>query len=578
MKTKSVRYPMVIIVVLFVLQVFAADPYVDSWLTTYSGKYARIYTTDANKTNGIAVTTWSNGTQNQSLPAYSGIQEVYSSAAWVYIRSTGLGSHTMGPWQNGNFPNLPINTKTFYRLPRGPVVPATKTLTGGGVIGYFVDGVAMFDSRDAFYWNGTADAAGQGYWNRDAYVNESQTFDPAYAHQPQDGAYHYHASPVAVRYLLGDHVDFNPVTKMFTEATNAVTDHSPLLGWVRDGFPVYGPYGYASASNSASGVRRMVSGYVLRNGQNGSQNLTATGRTGLPLWAQRVYNVASNVMNGPAVSGAYPLGRYMEDNDYLGDLGYTLGGHFDLDEYNGRWCVTPEFPGGIYAYFVSISSNGTPVFPYNIGRAFYGSPTGSAQTTLAESVVTNFVGGPKLSPSLNPLVVNNGVVTLTWSAIEGGTYRVESSTNLTAWTTNASGTAAVLNTGGYTNASPESAKSYRVAMTALASYDPVSGTSGGGGATFPVPGGSVSRGSGTNITLSIILSGPPSPPANAPITSVTLGALTATSTSYAVQGTVLANFSILASTPLGTNTVTVTFQNGPPPYVFSGVNGFVINP
>jgi hypothetical protein len=569
---------MVIIVVLFVLQVFAADPYVDSWLTTYSGKYARIYTTDANKTNGIAVTTWSNGTQNQSLPAYSGIQEVYSSAAWVYIRSTGLGSHTMGPWQNGNFPNLPINTKTFYRLPRGPVVPATKTLTGGGVIGYFVDGVAMFDSRDAFYWNGTADAAGQGYWNRDAYVNESQTFDPAYAHQPQDGAYHYHASPVAVRYLLGDHVDFNPVTKMFTEATNAVTDHSPLLGWVRDGFPVYGPYGYASASNSASGVRRMVSGYVLRNGQNGSQNLTATGRTGLPLWAQRVYNVASNVMNGPAVSGAYPLGRYMEDNDYLGDLGYTLGGHFDLDEYNGRWCVTPEFPGGIYAYFVSISSNGTPVFPYNIGRAFYGSPTGSAQTTLAESVVTNFVGGPKLSPSLNPLVVNNGVVTLTWSAIEGGTYRVESSTNLTAWTTNASGTAAVLNTGGYTNASPESAKSYRVAMTALASYDPVSGTSGGGGATFPVPGGSVSRGSGTNITLSIILSGPPSPPANAPITSVTLGALTATSTSYAVQGTVLANFSILASTPLGTNTVTVTFQNGPPPYVFSGVNGFVINP
>jgi hypothetical protein len=27
----------------------------------------------------------------------------------------------------------------------------------------------------------------------------------------------------------------------------------------------------------------------------------------------------------------------------LGDLGYTNGVQFDLDEYNGRQCVTPEF-------------------------------------------------------------------------------------------------------------------------------------------------------------------------------------------------------------------------------------------
>jgi len=559
----------------------AQDPRTSSWFTANSGKYARIYTTDANKTAGTSVTTWSNGTQNQSLPAYAGVQEIYSSASWVYIRSTGLGSHVMGPWYLNAahtmvFPNFPVNQKVFYRIPRTPTVPATKTRTGLGTIGFFVDGVAMFDSTDGYYWNGSAEASGggTGYWNREAYVNEGVTFDPGYAHQEQSGSHHYHANPIALRHLLGDHVDYNATTRSYSESTNTVTQHSPILGWVRDGFPVYGPYGYSSASNSASGIRRMVSGYALRNGQNGTQNLTVVGRTNIPQWAVRAFGVSA-AQSGPTVSTTYPLGRYMEDNDYLGDLGQTQGVNFDLDEYNGRWCVTPEFPGGTYAYFVCISSNGTPVFPYNIGRSYYGSPTGAAVTTLAETVTTNFVGGPKLSATLNKPAVNNGTVTLTWSAIEGGTYRVESSTNLTSWTTNVTGIAAVLNTGSNTTASADSKKFYRVAMTGLATYDPVSGTSGGGGTTFAVPGGSVSRGSGTNITLTITLPGtPPSPPAGAPITSVTMGSLTATSTSYTTQGTVLANFTIPANATLGAQTVVVQFSM--PQFTF--VNGFTINP
>jgi hypothetical protein len=579
MKTNLVRLALVTFVASFSVAA-SADPYVDSWFTDNAGKYARIYTTDANKTAGAAVTTWSNGSQTQSLPAYAGVQEIYSSANWVYIRSTGLGSHIMGPWylnaaHTQVFPNFPVNTKTFYRIPRVPIVPATKTLTALGAIGYFVDGIAMFDSRDGFVWTGAAEAGnGTGYWNREAYVNEGVTFDPGYAHQEQTGNHHYHANPIALRYLLGDHVDYNATAKTYSESTNAVTQHSPILGWVRDGFPVYGPYGYSSASNAASGIRRMVSGYVLRNGQSGTQNLTTVGRTNIPAWAVRLYNVTAN-QSGPTVSTTYPLGRYMEDNDYLGDLGYTRGVDFDLDEYNGRWCVTPEFPAGTYAYFVSISSNGSPTFPYNIGRAFYGSPTGSAVTTLAETVTTNFVGGPKAAAALNKPAVNNGVVTLTWSAIEGGTYRVESATNLTSWTTNATGLVATLNTGAYTNNSTDAQKFYRVAMTALANYDPVSGTSGGGGTTFAVPDGSVSRGSGTNITLTITLPGtPPSPPANAPITSVTMGSLTATSTSYATQGTVLANFTIPANATLGAQTVVVQFSI--PTFTFA--NGFTINP
>src|SRR5579863_3232564 len=343
----------------------SADSLQTSWLTNYSGQYARIYSNASAQSSGSAAATWNNGTQSQTLPAYVGVQEIDSSSNWVYIRTTGLGIHVMGAWQAG-FPNLPANQKSLYRFPRTNTVPTFKTSNGGGVIGYFIDGVAMFNSWDAFYWNGSADVSSTGtnigYWNRDAYVNEGATFDPAYAHQQNTGTYHYHADPIALRYLVGDHVDYNSSAKTYSESTNAVTKHSPLLGWVADGFPVYGPYGYSNPTNPASGVRRMVSGYVIRNGQYGTDNLTAIGRQTIPAWAVRLYtNVTAN-QTGPAVSSSYPLGRYMEDNDYLGDHGYVQGVDFDLDQYNGRWCVTPEFPNGTYAYFVSISSNGAPVF------------------------------------------------------------------------------------------------------------------------------------------------------------------------------------------------------------------------
>ena len=268
----------------------AADPLITSWQTNHAGQYARIYTNAALQSAGTPLTTWSNGSQIQALPAYAGIQEIDADPNWVYVRSTGLASFTMGPWSVG-FPNLPANQKTLFRIPRTPAVPAAKTATGGGTIGCFVDGVAMFNSWDAFTYDVAtgADASGiNGYWNRDAYVNEGPTFDPAYAHQQNTGTYHYHANPIALRYQLGDHVDYNAAAKTWSESTNAVTQHSPLLGWVADGFPVYGPYGYANATNANSGVRRMISGYVLRDGTHGTSNLTVYGRTTIPAWAVRL--------------------------------------------------------------------------------------------------------------------------------------------------------------------------------------------------------------------------------------------------------------------------------------------------
>jgi len=456
--------------------VHAADPRTNSWFTTYSGQYARIYTSDTNKTNGTAATTWSTGTTTQSLPAYCGVQDVYSSANWVYVYSSGLAGVVMGPWylnaaHTQNFPSYPTNQKITYRIPRTPSVPATKTKSGGGPIGIFVDGVVMFNSWDAYTWNGTTDAQNSaGYWNRDAYVNEGVTFDPNNAHQA-GGQHHYHANPPGLRYQLGDHVDFNSVSKIYSESTNTPTKHSPILGWVADGNPIYGPYGYANATNASSGIRRMISGYVLRNGQYGTSNLTANGRITIPAWAARLFNVSSN-QAGPTVSGSYPLGRYMEDNDYLGDHGYVQGTDFDLDEYNGRYCVTPEFPNGTYAYFVAIASNGTPVFPYNIGRGYYGSPTGSKVTSISETVVTNFSGSTNLTAVMSAPVVSSGSVILTWSALEGGTYMVQSSTNFSNWKTNSTTVSPALNTASYTNSTSGSYGYYRIARTAVTTFDP----------------------------------------------------------------------------------------------------------
>jgi hypothetical protein len=315
----------------------------------------------------------------------------------------------------------------------------------------------------------------------------------------------------------------------------------------------------------------MVSGYVLRNGQNGSQNLASVGRTYLPQWAVRLFGVASNILSGPAVSSSYPLGRYMEDNDYLGDLinpatgtNYQQGTEFDLDQYNGRWCVTPEFPNGTYAYFVAITNDGTPVFPYNIGRGYYGTPTAGQVISISEAVVTNFLGGAETVPSLNAPIAKNGAVALSWSAMEGGAYMVESTTNFSTWTTNSTTVPAVLNGASCTNYPTESYRFYRVAQTALASYDSVgTGGSSGTGVSTVAPGGTATR--GTTVTVTINLpSSPPAPPANAPITSVTLaGSIAGTSISDTTSGTVTATFVIPTDASTGAQNIVIVFTSGP---------------
>ena len=404
-----------------------ADPQITSWFTLDSGKFAQIYRTDAEKNSARPETTWSNGRNTQSQPAYCGVQKIVSSSNWIYVFSTGLGSQTMGPWQNGWFPNLPTDQHFIFAIPRHPKVQTGNNFNRLGEIGMFVDGVRMFDAGDAFSYShqNNQDASpragiGQGdhIWNRDAFVNESRIFDAALAHQQNRGTYHYHAEPIALRYLLGDHVDFDAATKTYRESSSAPQKHSPILGWMQDGYPIYGSYGFSNATNSASGIRRMISGFVLRDGQNGADNLAQTGRRNLPAWEAREQNCSAALQDfktGPNVSKSYPLGHYIEDYAFLGDCGKIFGKDFDLDELNGRWCVTPEFPQGTYAYFTTIDASGLPVYPYNMGRRFHGYPNGCLVTGIHEPVTTNFVA--------HPITITKTAVkttTLTWNFSNGG--------------------------------------------------------------------------------------------------------------------------------------------------------------
>jgi len=471
---------------------FAADPQLDSWLTAATRRYARIYETDAARLAGIPVTTWTRGATSQTTPSYAGVIQVSSSASWVYLRSSGLGTHVMGPWylnaaHTQNFPSYPANTAVLYRFPRTPTIPTTKTQTGGGSIGYFVDGVAAFDNRDTFSYTNSAGAdatpngmgRGDGVWNREAYANEGVTFDPAFAHQAQS-SHHYHANAPAVRYQLGDHVDFNATTKIYTESNAAVTKHSPIVAWLADGLPVYGPYGYASPMNASSGLRRMTPGYAKRDGTNGTTHLAATGRTTLPAWAARAQNRAAalpSTVHGPVVGTAYPLGNYLEDYDYLGELGKTQGVDFDLNEYNVRFCVTPEFPNGTWAYFLTIETNGTPKFPNLVGRWFYGSPTGGNVTSISETVA-EYVRASQASAIAVSATTANGTVTIAWASVEGATYKIETSVDGGTWNALAAAGALTSSGGDTTTFSTSTvAAHYRVTLTALATYD----TRGAGG-------------------------------------------------------------------------------------------------
>ena len=203
---------------------------------------------------------------------------------------------------------------------------------------------------------------GDGIWIRNAYFGEIQTFDKCFGHQPGDGIYHHHVQPVCLRAQLNDNLEKvrEGRTGTIYREKSGSWSHSPILGWSFDGYPIYGPYGFNDPTSSASPVRRIRSGFRLRS---------ITARTSLPDWALGHHAGVSAQLTatqyGPAISDTFPIGRYVEDFEYIAGIG-------DLDQYNGRFTVTPEFPAGTYAYVVTIDENGLPAFPYILGMQYNG--------------------------------------------------------------------------------------------------------------------------------------------------------------------------------------------------------------
>ena len=191
----------------------------------------------------------------------SNVQLVQYSTNNVYISCTCIPGYSIGPW--GGNPNTPANQNFVFKITRNPQQQTgTLTTIGLGHTGVWTNGVSVFNVSDAqSYMN-------QGIWNRNAYYWEGPGFDACLGHPQQQGEYHHHVSP----------------TCLYNDADSL--NHSPIIGYAFDGFPIYGAYSYTN-SNGTGAIKRMTSSYVL------STNTTRT--------------------NGPAVAGTYPNGCFIED-------------------------------------------------------------------------------------------------------------------------------------------------------------------------------------------------------------------------------------------------------------------------
>ena len=169
---------------------------------------------------------------------------------------------------------------------------------------------------------------------RDLTVNDAERF----------GAYTKNRNEKIYSKLSSNETDDLLVYSMYGYSSNLANkfnedknNHSPIIGWAFDGNPIYGPFGYSSRDDVQSGVKLLKTGYTLNSDE---------------------------INNRPSLA-VYPEGFFIEDYQFT-DSG-------DLDKHNGRYCKTTEFPNGVYAYFVGVSTSGNalePQYPYFVGNSF----------------------------------------------------------------------------------------------------------------------------------------------------------------------------------------------------------------
>jgi hypothetical protein len=223
------------------------------------------------------------------------------------IRANGLPDHPAGQFPRRGNPNRISSQSYAFHLPVTPRALEKPTPVQGMIFGVALNGIP-FDPGTAEFWNGDPN------WNYEAKSGFIDLgLDENNAHVQPNGAYHYHALPKGLLARLG------------ADGAKMV-----LLGYAADGFPIYNNYGHLDPADIRTPLKKVRSSYQLKAGV----------RAGGP--------------------GGKFDGKFTTDYEYVSRLG-------ELDECNGRFGPTPEYPAGIYHYHL------TEQFPY-IPRCWRGTP------------------------------------------------------------------------------------------------------------------------------------------------------------------------------------------------------------
>ena len=253
----------------------------------------------------------------------------YSRYSWAsdgvdrILSGNGIPNHEVGTFPNADNPNTigEQNVNKRFTLCPGIITESGLEVVGSALaIAYALNSV-KFDPATAGRCNDAGEcslARGQGNWNIEALGHDIFNFgdDMNHAHVQPNGEYHYHGIPELLMEFLGDNQGMT------------------LVGWASDGFPVYARYGYSDANNSNSGIKSLSPSYRLKSAPDANRPTILTTLIGGP--GQGTTNPNTPIL----------LGAFTQDYEYVEGFG-------DLDQCNGRFGVTPEFPKGIYYYVVT---------------------------------------------------------------------------------------------------------------------------------------------------------------------------------------------------------------------------------
>jgi hypothetical protein len=218
------------------------------------------------------------------------------------IEANGWPDHTPGQFPRRGNPNRISAQNYNFHLAAHPQTAEKPTPVDHGLFGVALNGVP-FDPATAEFWNNDH-SSGWNYEANSGFIDLG--LDEYNAHVQPSGAYHYHGLPLGLMARKG-----GDATKML------------LVGYAADGFPIYTSRGHDQAKDAKSPLRKLHSSYRLKQG----------------------------------VRPDGPGGKY--DGKFTADYEFVQGSG-DLDECNGRFGVTPEFPEGTYHYYITDEFPGIP--------------------------------------------------------------------------------------------------------------------------------------------------------------------------------------------------------------------------